>query len=222
LLLQENINSAFTFFIPTGTQKVLRATGVGTCYAAFRLTNLVNCANACTHHINFLVQQQQQHINGCICVTTTQQSLTTKFVTMPKSKHTLPPLQCPNRLCPSCPPVFKNLYKHISQRPDCLAFIQSLRQSMLHKSKELDIATMPAATIMSSTNTVVCPFLIDNPNRILPDQMSLDNQLPFQDDAQSDDCHDATQYQASSDDYKQANFDAFVGPDELEQLCNPA
>jgi hypothetical protein len=138
---------------------------------------------------------------------------------VPKSKHTLPPLQCPKRLCPSCPCVFKNLYKHVSQQPDCPAFIQPLRQSMLQKSKQLDIATLPAATIISSTDVVVCS-LIDDPNCILPDQMSLDNQFPFQDDAKSDDPHDAAQYQASSDDYKQANFDAFAGPDELEQLCS--
>jgi hypothetical protein len=50
----------------------------------------------------------------------------------------------------------------------------------------------------------------------------LDNHFPFQDDAQRDDPHDATQYHTSSEDNKQANFDAFVGPDELEQLCNPA
>jgi hypothetical protein len=52
--------------------------------------------------------------------------------------------------------------------------------------------------------------------------MSLDDQFPFQDNAQSNDPHVASQYHTLSEDYKQANFDAFVSPDELEQLCNPA
>jgi hypothetical protein len=29
-------------------------------------------------------------------------------------------------------------------------------------------------------------------------------------------------HNTSAEDYKQANFVAFFGPDELEQLCNPA
>jgi hypothetical protein len=59
---------------------------------------------------------------------------------------------------------------------------------------------MPGATIVSYTDAVVCP-LIDDPNCILPDQMSLDDQFPFQDGAQSDDPHVATQHHTSSEDF---------------------
>jgi hypothetical protein len=118
-----------------------------------------------------------------------------------KIQHALPPLQYSHCLCLSCPRVFKNLYKHVSQQLDCLAFVQSLRQSILHKSKTPDLSTMPVATIISSTNAVVCP-LIDDPNHI-PDQMSLDDQFPLQDDANCDEPHDYSQYQAASKDYEQ-------------------
>jgi hypothetical protein len=44
--------------------------------------------------------------------------------------------------------------------------------------------------------------------------MLLDNQFPFQDDTKSDDSHDATQYQALSDNYKQANYLLATGSKE--------
>jgi hypothetical protein len=97
--------------------------------------------------------------------------------------------------------------------------IASLLSNHSASPKTPDLSTMPAATINSSTNAVVCP-LIDDPNHI-PNQMTMDNQFPLQDDANCDEPHDDSQYQVASEDYKQANFYAFVGPHELEQLCNP-
>jgi hypothetical protein len=57
--------------------------------------------------------------------------------TMPKLKHTVRPLQCPNISIAqvdhsSC--LRTNIYKHISQIPVCIdKYIQALCQTMLHK-----------------------------------------------------------------------------------------
>jgi hypothetical protein len=67
--------------------------------------------------------------------------------------------------------------------------------------KTHDLSAMPAATIHSTTNAVVCP-LIDDPKHI-PYQMSMDNQFPLQDDANCDEPHDDSQYKAASEDYEQ-------------------
>jgi hypothetical protein len=50
---------------------------------------------------------------------------------MPKSKHTIPPVvsgPCPNPKCSSRTPVFANLNKHLSQKPECMTFYQALRK----------------------------------------------------------------------------------------------
>jgi hypothetical protein len=46
---------------------------------------------------------------------------------MPKAKHTLPPRIAstfPNPNCTSRAHVFQNVQKHISQKPDCMAYAQ--------------------------------------------------------------------------------------------------
>jgi hypothetical protein len=54
------------------------------------------------------------------------------FSKMPKAKHMLPPRiasACPNQHCTSRARVFQNVQKHISQKPDCMAYAQAWRQA---------------------------------------------------------------------------------------------
>jgi hypothetical protein len=87
---------------------------------------------------------------------------------MPKSKHTLPTVvsgPCTNPTCSSSTPVFDNLDKHLSQKPECMTFYQALQKdfhlnlSMVaddNKPVPMSDATMEATI---TNNNVHCHVL---------------------------------------------------------------
>jgi hypothetical protein len=73
----------------------------------------------------------QQRFIKAVLVFTRLPIAVAPFINMPKAKHTLPPRiasPCPNPHCTSRARVFQNVQKHISQKPDCMAYAQAWRQ----------------------------------------------------------------------------------------------
>jgi hypothetical protein len=80
---------------------------------------------------NNAVTTPQQPFIKAVLVFTQLPIAVAPFINMPKAKHTLPPRiasACPNPHCTSPARVFQNVQKHISQKPDCMAYAQAWRQ----------------------------------------------------------------------------------------------
>ena len=143
------------------------------------------------------------------------------FISMPKSKKSVPPPlsgPCPNPNCSSKTRVFQNLQKHLCQKQECLEFLQSLRKDVV---TNLDLLQPP---------TNPCPTVDDKPTAI-------SNMLPHMSTnyAQDPDAYmhtpdnDAFMYdpdeaypETPPNDFEQTNFDQFCGPDNSQYLVDPS
>jgi hypothetical protein len=138
---------------------------------------------------------------------------------MPKAKHMLPPRiasACPNPHCTSRARVFQNVQKHISQKPDCMAYAQAWRQaySAQYPSK--------SCVVDAFTQSLICQEI--TPDESL-DNIPMDDTVSFPDDndnfinIENDiaDPHNAI----DTNDFEHTNFQQFLGVNELEALVNP-
>jgi hypothetical protein len=142
---------------------------------------------------------------------------------MPKSKLTLPPrieAPCPNPSCSSRACVFRNLQKHISQKPECMDYLQVYRQEQLLKYTQLQHDTnLHSQAVVSD----VCQFIetateppIDN-DVIMDYDFPMDNVFPAYDNIPNDGIFSPSLL----DDFEQINFNQYIGPNELEALVTP-
>jgi hypothetical protein len=68
---------------------------------------------------------------------------------------------CPNRTCSSHPQIFKNMQKHIAQKPECMQYINELRKTYLAKLGpaafggailDAELVCLPVATTFNDVN----------------------------------------------------------------------
>jgi hypothetical protein len=95
------------------------------------------------------------------------------FTNMPKAKHTPPPRiasACPNPHCTS----LAHVQKHISQKPDCMAYAQAWRQaySAQYPAK--------AGIVDAFTQSLICQAIVLTPNEP-SDDMRIDDTISFPD-----------------------------------------
>jgi hypothetical protein len=137
---------------------------------------------------------------------------------MPKAKHTLPPRiasACPNPHCTSRARVFQNVQKHISQKPDCMAYAQAWRQaySAQYPSK--------SCVVDAFTQLLICQEI--TPDEPL-DDIPMDDTVSFPDDNDNfiDNANDIADPHNAMDtnDFEHTNFQQFLGVNELEALAN--
>jgi Plavaka transposase len=125
---------------------------------------------------------------------------------MPKTKQ---PLQrglqprmtgaCPNPQCCSRGRVFTNLAKHLCQKHDCAAFMQTLRK---------DVFSRPATAFDVSSHRPPDQAAADEP---------MDDGFPIHDDTSH---ADTTTFPATSD-FEQDNFKQYIGPNDADLFVNP-
>jgi Plavaka transposase len=138
---------------------------------------------------------------------------------MPKPKSALPQRvkgPCPNPNCSNrTRRVFHNLHKHLSQKQDCLAVFMSQHKELLVKAlfRESHETTQTSMCLPIHATTNGSDTATD------PD----DNQFPLDDDVLMNDTneHVLGQMDVLPNDFEQANFDHFIGPDESQFLVNP-
>jgi hypothetical protein len=144
---------------------------------------------------------------------------------MPKSKLSLPPrieAPCPNPLCSSGARVFRNLQKHISQKPECMDYLQAYRQEQLLKYTQLQ---HDANLLSQAVGSDVCQFIepaatappIDN-DVVMDNDFPMDDVFPAYDDIPNGGAFSPPLL----DDFEQINFNQYIGPNELEAIVTPS
>jgi hypothetical protein len=130
----------------------------------------------------------------------------------PKPNITLPPriaLACPNPHCTSR--VFQNIQKHISQKPDCMAYAQAWRQAY--------------SVVDAFTQSLICQEIVLTPNEP-SDDLPMDDTVSFPDNNdnfiknsnKNADTHNAMDI----NNFEHTNFQQFLGVNDLEALVNPS
>jgi hypothetical protein len=144
LLLHFTGQTAVIIKVATGIRLVPTTTVIGTFSMTCVLVNsgaparqlglllLLQLQPHCLTLPNNTASMPQQHFIKAVLVFTQLPIAVATFNQMPKAKHTLPPRiasACPNPHCTSRACVFQNVQKHISQKPDCMAYAQAWRQA---------------------------------------------------------------------------------------------
>ncbi len=160
----------------------------------------------------------------------------------PKAKHasapkkTVPPKQggyCPNPQCTSHGRFFPNIQRHISQKLDCLEFLQALRKQVISKSLSLESQVLhPTRVKLESSNNHHQSILKHNSApEMLPIGHDDDPLLPETHDdspAPSDDGGVVVEPQEEfsppsiHDDFEQHTFNCYMNTDNDNYLINPS
>jgi hypothetical protein len=136
---------------------------------------------------------------------------------MPKAKHTLPPRiasACTNPHCTSRARVFQNVQKHISQKPDCMAYAQAWQQAYgaQYPSK--------SCVVDAFTQLLICQEI--TPDESL-DSIPMDYTVSFPDNNDNfinnsndiADPHNAMHNAMDTNSFEHTNFQQFLGVNEL-------